>query len=53
VLDEGILCDEFREILLAREVVRNTLLLAVAGSAGRVRDGEAEAVGVGGEKAFE
>jgi hypothetical protein len=53
MLDERILRDEFGEILLAREVVGDALFLAVAGTPRCVRDGEAEAVGVGGEEAFE
>lgn len=53
MLDETILFDELLKLLLADVVVMSAGLFALARLAGRVRDGEAEGVGVSGEEAFE
>jgi hypothetical protein len=53
MLDERVLGDQPLELLLGREVVGHAVLLAVARPARRVRDGEAEAVRVGGEEALQ
>jgi hypothetical protein len=53
MLDECILRNELSEVFYGREVIGDTLFLTVARRASRMRDGEAEAVGVGLEETFQ
>jgi hypothetical protein len=53
MLDECILRNELSEVFYGREVIGDTLFLTVARRASRMRDGEAEAVGIGLEETFQ